>query len=78
MRAVQIILGVLFALAALSTGGCALAVTISAFMDWQNDLLPFLLIPAACFAAAWGLGWLALRFFRGPWPDAAIGKDPPQ
>jgi len=75
MRAFQIILGVLFALAALFAGGCALAFGITVLTEPEGGLISFLVFPGLSLAAAWGLGWLSLRFFRGTKPDAGIGKD---
>lgn len=69
MRALQITLGVLFALVALFSGGCSLTFTIMAIADWSNELLPALLFPALGYAVAFGTGWLAWRFFKAPTPD---------
>jgi len=41
----------------------------------EGGLISFLVFPGLSLAAAWGLGWLSLRFFRGTKPDAGIGKD---
>lgn len=66
MKVVRILIGLLFALGALFAGGCALAFGIPALMEGPEGMLAFLTLPALGLATAWGLGWLALRFLKGP------------
>jgi len=75
MNALRIFLGVLFAFVALFAGGCSLAFTIMAIMDWSNEMLGLLIVPAMGFAVAFGTSWLAWRFFKAPPPGGAPPGD---
>lgn len=66
MKVIRILIGLLFALGALFAGGCALAFGIPALMEGPQGMLAFLTLPAIGLATAWGLGWLAWRFLKGP------------